>query len=116
LRLFWGSTLGRFLVVPVAIAVILAAVSRSRIATGLLWACAVAGAASGWPGGWTSVDVHALQMWLPWIAAAAACAWGFGRVFPRRRILFAAAAIVIALAGAARARDRFRYDYYQAAA
>jgi hypothetical protein len=116
LRLFWGSTIGRFMVVPVAVGVILAAASPSRIATGLLWVCAVAGVASGWPGGWTTVDVHALQAWLPWIAASVAGAWACGRAYPRGRVLFAAAAIAIAFAGAARVRDRFRSEYYQAAA
>jgi hypothetical protein len=116
LRVFWGFALSRFIVVPVAVGAILAAAGPSRIATGLLFVCAGAGAASAWPGGWTSVDVRALQAWLPWVAGSVAGAWAGGRVLPRGRVLFAAAAIAITFAGAARVRDRFRYEYYEAAA
>lgn len=117
LRTFFGWSLGRFLLVPIACIAILAALSRSAWTHLLLLGAALINVGLAMPLGWSRTDVIALTGAWPSVVAMIAVVPVSWFLIRRGKNFFAVGAVALlaatALSASTASRERLRYNYFQ---
>lgn len=117
LRTFFGWSLGRFLLVPMAATVLCAAVAEGRGKVWLLRLGVIVNALLAIPWGWSRTDLVALGRFslapLPILAAGALLTVLLARRSRRGATAVAVLAICAAVAASIPVRASYRYDYFR---